>query len=180
TYSIKPGNFAKMVSKYKMTPEQMPQRYNAIEAELQTFITSFYFEKQRLASSGISLFDNNTETVNEIRNALVSQFSDLEIYEYIPYEISIPDILLYNKAKEIYLKSLESENRIIYESRAIIAEQEIRDAANFETLKKYGELLTEYPSLLDFFSVIEINCDSIIPKINIDLPKEPDQKNSGN
>ena len=101
----------------------------------------------------------------------------LEIIEFIPVEIYIPDVTLFNKAKEIYLSSIEIENKIISESRLKIAEQEIRDTANFETLRKYGELLTEYPSLIDFFSVIDINCDSIIPKLNLEIPDNIDKEN---
>ena len=170
SYGIRPKKLPDMVDKYKLTPDQITIRYNAIDAELQSFITSFYIEKQRLSDSVGIPYDNNKETTEEVKKVLSGQFPDLEIYEYIAYEISLPDIRLYNKGRDIYLHSLDNENRIISESRTKIAEQEIRDAANFETLKKYGELLTEYPALIDFFSVIEINCDSIIPKVNIDLP----------
>lgn len=177
TYNIKPDHFPTMVEDFKLEPDQMSQRYTAINASIQLFIVDFYKNKAEDSNYSIKLFESSNEILNELLPVLSKNFPALEIIEFIPAEISIPDVLLYSKAKEIYLSSLEIENKVISESRLKIAEQEIRDTANFETLKKYGELLNEYPSLIDFFSVIEINCDSIIPKLNLEIPHKIDKEN---
>lgn len=170
TYSIRPESFPSMVSELRLDPDQMPLRYKAINADIKLFIVEYYKNKSLESGNTIKFFDNNNEVSSELISALGKKFPSIDFKEFIPVAISLPDKTLYNKAKEIYLSSLELENRVISESRLKIAEQEIRDTANFETLKKYGELLNEYPSLIDFFSVIEINCDSIIPKLNFEIP----------
>lgn len=177
TYSIKPETFPSMVAELRLDPDQMHLRYKTINADIQLFIGEYYKNKSLESNNTIKLFDNNNEISSELLSALFKNFPSLDFKEFIPVEISIPDTTLYNKAKEIYLSSLELENKVISESRIKIAEQEIRDTANFETLKKYGELLNEYPSLIDFFSVIEINCDSIIPKLNLEIPSQIEKQN---
>ena len=177
TYEIKLDHFPAMVANFKLDPDQMAQRYKAINASIQLFIADFYKKKSEDSYYSIKLFESSNEILNELLPVMSKNFPTLEIIEFIPVEISIPDVELFSKAKEIYLSSLEIENKIISESRLKIAEQEIRDTANFETLKKYGELLNEYPSLIDFFSVIEINCDSIIPKLNLEIPSNIDKGN---
>ena len=155
----------------------MDLRYKAIDADIQLFIVEYYQNISLESNNTIKLFDNNHEITSELLSALVKNFSSLDFKEFIPVAISLPDTTLYNRAKDFYLSTLELENEVISESRIKIAEQEIRDTANFETLKKYGELLTEYPSLIDFFSVIEINCDSIIPKLNLEIPAQTEKQN---
>ena len=166
-----------MVKDFKLDPDQMSQRYKAVNASIKLFIADFYKRKAENSNYSIKLFQSSDEILNELLPSLSKSFPALEIIEFIPVEISIPDVILFSKAKEIYLLSLELENRVISESRIKIAEQEIKDTANFETLKKYGELLNEYPSLIDFFSVIKINCDSIIPRLNLEIPSHIDKQN---
>lgn len=180
TYSIKLDHFPTMVENFLLDPDQMPLRYKAINADIQLFISEYYKELAESSAYPIDIFYSNNEIVNKLGPALSKNFPALDIIEFIPVEISIPDALLYIRAKEIYLESIKIENNSISESRLIIADQKIRDAANFETLKKYGELFTEYPSLIDFFSVIEINCDSIIPKLNLEIPDDIDKQNELN
>lgn len=176
TYSIKPDKFPSMVAEFRLDPDQMDLRYKAINADIQLFIIEFYQDKSLGSNNTIKLFENSNEISSELLSSLIKNFTSLDFIEFIPVTISIPDTTLYNKAKDIYLSSLELENKVISESRLKMAEQEILDTANFETLKKYGELLTEYPSLIDFFSVIEINCDSIIPKLDLEIPSENEKK----
>ncbi len=176
TYSIKPAAFPSMVAELRLDPDQMHLRYKAINADIQLFIVEYYKNKSLESNNATNLFDNNKFS-SELLSALVKNFSSLDFKEFIPVAISLPDTTLYNRAKDFYLSTLELENKVISESRIKIAEQEIRDTANFETLKKYGELLTEYPSLIDFFSVIEINCDSIIPKLNLEIPAQTEKQN---
>jgi hypothetical protein len=176
TYSIKPDKFPSMVIEFRLDPDQMDLRYKAINADIQLFIIEYYQDMSLVSNNTIKLFENSNDISSELLSSLIKKFPSLDFNEFIPVTISIPDTTLYNKAKDIYLSSLELENKVISESRIKIAEQEIRDTANFETLKKYGELLNEYPSLIDFFSVIEINCDSIIPKLNLEIPSQIDKQ----
>lgn len=177
TYSINPETFARMVSEFRLEPDQLHQRYKVINADIHFFVVEYYKNKAKKSNYSMKLFDSNSEISNKLLSALSKNFPALNFKNFIPAEISIPDTALYEKAKEIYLLTLELENRVISKSRILIAEQEIIDTANFETLKKYGELLNEYPSLIDFFSVIEINSDRIIPKLNFNLPADIQSQN---
>ena len=167
TYIIKPDFFPSMVAEFLIEPDQMDLRYKSIDADIQLFIVDFYKNKVK---------DINNEISKELLTALSKNFPGLNFKDFIPVHIFLPDMTLYNKAKEIYILSLELENKVISESRLKIAEQEVIDTANFETLRKYGELLTEYPSLIDFFSVIEVDCDNIIPRLDFEVPVDTDKQ----
>ena len=172
TYSIQLSNFPKMVSKFNLTPDQMPEKYKELNADIQLSISDFYKNKAMDANYSVNSFYNSSELSKELLNILKNKFPSLIFFEFVPSSIKIPDAVLYNKSKEIFLSSIELENKVLSETKIKVAEQEIIDNANFETLKKYGQLLNEYPSLIDLFSVIDFDSDTIFPKLNIDLPED--------
>ena len=167
TYSINLNNFPKLVSDLNLDPEQMPKIYIEKKADIQLFISDFYKNKAMDTNYGIDFFYNSREMSNELVVLLSKNFPLLIFENFIPSIIRIPDPILYNKAKKTYLASIDLQNKIISETKIKIAEQEIIDNSNFDTLKKYGELLKQYPSLIDLFAVIDINSDTIFPKLVI-------------
>ena len=168
TYSINLSKFPKMVADLKLSPDKMENKYNEFNADIQLYISNFYKNKAVDGDFAIDFFYSSTELSEELFSLLSTNFPTLEFIEFIPKYFKIPDAILYNKAKQIYLSSIELQNKVISESKLKAAEQEILDNANFETLKKYGELLNEYPSLIEFFSVIDFNSETIFPKIEIE------------
>lgn len=171
SYSIKLSSFPKMVSDMNLIPDQMPDKYKEISSGIQFFVSDFYKNKAVDANYSVNSFYSGLDLSNELLILLSKKYPFLNFSEFIPSYIKIPDAILYNKAKEIYLYSIELENKVISETKIKIAEQKILDNANFETLTKYGQLLKDYPSLIDLFSVIDFNSDTIFPKLNIELPE---------
>jgi len=172
TYSINLKIFPKMVSDLALTPEDMKKKYNELNGEIQLFISNFYKNKFLESNYSANTFYNVNESNTELLNSLSGNFPSLVFIKFVPVQIIIPDAVLYIKAKEIYLSTIKLQNKIISESKLKIAEQEIIDNANFETLKKYGELLNQYPSLIDLFSVLDINSDGIFPKLNVEISED--------
>jgi len=172
TYIINLTNFPKIVSDLKLTPDQLGKKYNELNADIQLYISNFYKSKAVDSNSTLNSFYNSTELSQELTKLLSSKFPQLDFLDFVPSYIKIPDAILYTKAKGIYLTSIELQNKVLSESKIKVAEQEILDNANFETLKKYGELLNDYPSLIELFSVIDFNSETMFPKLNIELPEE--------
>lgn len=166
SYEINLTRFPKMVSDLKLSPDQLETKYNELNEEIKLFVSNFYKNKATINNFAIDFFYNNNEISGELLDRLASNFQTLEFIEFLPKKFKIPDAILYNKAKQNYLDSIKLQNKVISESKLKVAEQEIIDNANFETLKKYGELLNEYPSLIELFSVIEFNSETIFPKFN--------------
>ncbi len=170
-FKIKPDKFPLLVEESGLSPDQMDRKYKLITADIESFISNFYKSKSHNTSISIDGSYKSDENSKELLSALTKEYPYLSFSSFIPENIVIPDIVLYKKAKELYFASLELQNDIISKTKTKIAEQEIIDNANFETLKKYGELLKEYPSLIDLFSVINIDASGIIPQPNLELPK---------
>jgi hypothetical protein len=170
SYKLRLETLPGFVEKYGLSPEQLPERYKVINSDIQLFISNYLINSLKPSDK---ILENEKNISKDIIIALNKNFPVLEIFEFIPSTIIIPDSDLYSKAKELYLSSIEMENKVISESKLKIAEQKIRDNANFETLKKYGELLTQYPELIEFFAVIDFDGDSIIPDLSLDILEKP-------
>ncbi len=174
-YNINLSSFSKMVSDFNLIPDQMSDKYKELNTGIQFFVSDFYKNKAVDVNYSVNSFYNSNEVSKELLTLLSKKYPFLNFIDFIPSYIKIPDAKLYNKAKEIYISSIELENKIISETKIKIAEQKILDNANFETLKKYGQLLNEYPSLIDLFSVIDFDSETIFPKLNIELPEDTDE-----
>ncbi len=172
TFQINPDNFPKLVEKSSLSPDQMDQKYKSIIADIKLFVSDFYKNKAQNSNYSADSFYKSEENSKELLTSLSKKFTYLKFSNFIPVNISMPDIKLYKTAKERYYASLDMQKEIISKTKIKIAEREIIDNANFETLKKYGELLKEYPSLIDLFSVMNIDASGIISKPNIELPKD--------
>jgi hypothetical protein len=172
SYAIKLESFPEIVANLSLKPDQIPNIYNKYNADIQLYISEYYKNKATENNSTSNIFYNNKELSEQVLSSLSKRFPFLEFFDFIPSSIIIPDAVLYNKAKEIYLSGIQLQNKVISETKLKVAEQEIIDNANFETLKKYGELLNEYPSLIDLFSVIDFNSASILPIPVLDIQKE--------
>jgi len=162
--------FPEIVSELKLSPDQMKNFYIEQNANIQLYISDFLINKATNSNYSVDFFYNSSDLSKEILTLLSNQFPFILFTEFIPSKIVVPDAVLYNKAKEIYLASINLQDKVISETKIKVAEQEIIDNANFETLKKYGELLKLYPSLIDLFAVIDINSDTIFPQLNIESP----------
>jgi hypothetical protein len=82
------------------------------------------------------------------------QFPDIIIEDIYPVEIKIPDPDLYNEAKRIFIALARA--REAKDVEAIRAEQ-----TNLDILAKYGELLTEYPVLIQYLYLKELKGQAV-------------------
>jgi len=171
TFQIKPNDFPLLVKELSLNPDQMDQKYKSMTADIELFISNYYKNKAQNTNIFADVFYKSDELSTELLSSLSKEYPHLSFSKFIPVNIVIPDTVLYKKAKELYYASLDMQNNIISKTKTKIAEQEIIDNANFETLKKYGELLKQYPSLIDLFSVMNIDASGIIPQPNLELPK---------
>ncbi|MDR1931720.1 MAG: hypothetical protein LBQ57_02745 [Spirochaetales bacterium] len=77
----------------------------------------------------------------------------LEVTGLAPLEMTFPDAALYAKGRELYLERADSRKQTLRESAGDMMSSALREDARMESLKKYGELLTQYPILLDFLKI---------------------------
>ncbi len=88
-----------------------------------------------------------------LSDSLSATFDNLEIVSVMPIEISLPDVLLYQRAREMYFAAMEARQEAIEDAMSEASTQEVVEEARLGTLRRYGEVLTEYPVLLDYFGL---------------------------
>ena len=78
----------------------------------------------------------------------------------------MPDFDLYIAAKELYLDLARKRKESLEAALEQISWTESRTQAHFDALQRYGELITQYPSLLDLIELKEGNLGSILEDID--------------
>jgi len=88
---------------------------------------------------------------DSVKGRIQEQLSDVEILSFETVNASFPDIELYKKAKEKYIENLEKKQEMIAQQEKESTDFNNKIDQRIELLKKYGELLTQYPVLIEYF-----------------------------
>ncbi|MFP3958724.1 MAG: hypothetical protein ACLFUX_01010 [Spirochaetaceae bacterium] len=89
----------------------------------------------------------------ELTDALAEEFSDLEFLQVVPTRVSVPDFDLYEAGRSLYFETVEARRAAIAEDAFEAEERRITEESRLGTLREYGEVLSEFPVLLDYFSM---------------------------
>jgi hypothetical protein len=89
----------------------------------------------------------------ELAGRLAEEFADLEIISAVPTTLSVPDFDLYEAARSLYFETVDARRGAIAERAFTAEERRITEETRLETLRRYGEVLSEFPVLLDYFSL---------------------------
>ena len=106
----------------------------------------------------------------ELTDRLAEAFPDLEIISAVPTTISLPDFSLYEAGRSLYFDSIEARRSAIAEQAYEAEERRITEESRLETLRRYGEVLTEYPTLLDYFS---LTAEQGVDPLDLEAIREP-------
>ncbi|MDR1180098.1 MAG: hypothetical protein LBK44_06300 [Spirochaetales bacterium] len=88
-----------------------------------------------------------------VAGALEAAYPSLEVTGILPVRITLPDTALYAKGRELYLEQVSAKKEAIRQSASQMMSHIQREDERMESLKKYGELLTQYPVLMDFLKI---------------------------
>ncbi|MFP4564887.1 MAG: hypothetical protein ACOC4A_01655 [Spirochaetota bacterium] len=88
-----------------------------------------------------------------LSDRLAEDFPDLEIISAVPTTVSLPDFALYEAARSLYFETIDARRNAVAEEAFNAEQRRLTDESRLETLRRYGEVLTEYPTLLDYFSL---------------------------
>ncbi|MFW5843649.1 MAG: hypothetical protein ACOCW6_06960 [Spirochaetota bacterium] len=152
TYRINPEELPRLLEEGVVEGSDVADWYDSmndsIEAEaLELVSEAMESVSETSAGERVSLFAESME------ERLVGAVPDAEIVSVLPRRISLPDIGLYREARELYLGAMEVRGEAIEEAMASASTEEVFEEARLATLRRYGEVLSEYPVLLEYFSL---------------------------
>ncbi|MBN2618369.1 MAG: hypothetical protein JXR64_08685 [Spirochaetales bacterium] len=112
--------------------------------EIQNILKSFI--KDRIINS-------ETLTVNTSAREYIQERYPYFIIDDIFINFSLPDMYLYNSARNRYLQNIEMQTSAEEKYLTDVLEQQNRENLKLELLKKYGEVFTQYPIMIEYLKV---------------------------
>ena len=172
-YRIMPAELASALAEERTTPEGMESYTQSLESSLRS-------AAKGAAVTALEGLGRDPEvgallTVTQsVRDNLRSQLSELEILEVSVASAEIPDLFVYNTARENYRAIQEGRRSGLRETARDAAAERVIDEERRRALEEYGRILQEYPVLLDYFRLI---AESGADPLNLELLQSALQEN---
>lgn len=97
----------------------------------------------------------------DFTNTVQSRFPEITDFSCSIYNVDYPDLDLYLSAKNLYQNYLARQGEILTEQAAAETARINSAQQRYDELKRYGELLSEYPVLIQYLA-IEKGLDEVI------------------
>ena len=150
---------------YRLVEEQLPvllENGDIDNENLEVFYSEAQAEYLKIIKEGCGDFfsenlaiDNSSygELENILLEKLKGRYPYLEVRSFVVKYINFPDMELYNEAKDLFSQIMErrKEAEIATEKWAI--ESKVNLDTKIDILTQYGELLSKYPILVDYFAL---------------------------
>ena len=152
SFSIRPDNLPLLSSAEILnSQEDLEALEQDYALRLESFIQRHVYSLLVNDSAIQTLFI--TGNLPEIAGEIQTAFPELEHISCNFRVVQYPDIQLYNNLKELYEEFLAAQRRILESDLTLRAEYHVNSRLRFGELEKYGELLSRFPVLLEFFTM---------------------------
>lgn len=152
-YRIRASELPRLAREQGLRPADLEEWYNdyddRITDQARGLVREVYTEAQEESPGRIHL----ASLEKELTDAFAEEFSDLEFLQVVPTRVSVPDFDLYEAGRSLYFETVEARRAAITEDAFEAEERRITEESRLGTLKRYGEVLSEFPVLLDYFSM---------------------------
>ncbi|MFP4637249.1 MAG: hypothetical protein ACLFM6_02300 [Spirochaetaceae bacterium] len=152
-YRIRASELPRLAREQGLRPADLEEWYDDYDDRItdraRGLVREVYTEAQEESPGRIHL----ASLEKELTDALAEEFSDLEFLQVVPTRVSVPDFDLYEAGRSLYFETVEARRAAIAEDAFEAEERRITEESRLGTLKRYGEVLSEFPVLLDYFSM---------------------------
>lgn len=152
-FTVRPEALPDLLREHHVTPDTIGSWYEDVFSRCLTEGTAMIESRLRQASSGDSPELLQMSLGQDLRERLADLFPMLDVHSVTPETMRLPDFDLYRRGKDMYMALMtekqESEAGALRQSSEFFVTESVR----LDMLKKYGELLTEYPVLLDYMKI---------------------------
>lgn len=153
SYRVRAEELPRLAREEDLHPAGLEEYYARYDARIadraRAVLTRLYAQAAGAEAGTIAL----SSLEDEITDRLAEDFPDLEIVSAVPVAVTVPDFGLYEAARSLYFETIDARRAAISEQTFAAEERRITEESRIETLRRYGEILTEYPVLLDYFSL---------------------------
>lgn len=151
TVSIAPEALPELAEDEGVRPENLESWY---ETTIDSLRTNAVDKLVNLLSSGDAVDELSIESIErELLDYLSRRLTQVRIKRVALRSYRVPDFALYQEARSLYHEQLEAETDALIAAAAARADRQARDDEIQRSLRSYGEVLDEYPILLEYFQL---------------------------
>ena len=163
-YKIKEDSLYDMATSGVLGDGGLDQFYASVKDQIQNAAASLLGEEMAKAMAGNTFSQKALE--ESVKARIADQLADVEILSFETVEARFPDVELYKAAKAKYMENMAKKQEIAAQQEKETNDFNTKIDQRIELLKKYGELLTQYPILIEYFKTKN---ESLLPEgLNID------------
>jgi hypothetical protein len=175
TYSLRPEELPRLVKEESLTSETLDDYYLEIEQRINSGISA-YIENRISRNEDVSAGDFKTAAFEEaLVEKIQSELPYVAIRSAAITELKVPDIELYKAARAYYFDLLETRQET--ETATLEREREwvVSQESKLAVLRKYGELFTEYPGLIQYMALGKNEqIENLLPQIDLGEATAPE------
>jgi hypothetical protein len=164
-YALVAEKLPELVRERGLRDDGLDELYADLDRELTNRVLRFIESRIESADTEVFMSRGFAET---LKKDLQDSSEHVEILQVSLNDLMLPDIRLYRSSRDYYLGLLEARRKT--ETAALEREREwmVSEESKLEVYRKYGELFTEYPGLVNFLALCEgENLDKVLPAIDL-------------
>ena len=163
TMNIKTEKLPTLVKTIGITDQDDLEAYLTTQADTiaQSVITYVIEESVNDSNYVVQASLSDTELIDGINTAV--KFPNLEISAIKVNNITLPDIIMYNHAKESYTTYQDTIQIYIDEAAVLEGSQAAKDYLEIERLARLGRVIADYPELVSYMAVSSGNVKYELP-----------------
>jgi hypothetical protein len=151
---------------FLLKPEMLPalteKNILSDEASLQTYTNSLAEKISAYVVQQLQLYSTDSSFIESIQgntlpadfiDDVASQFPEISDFSCTINSVKFPDADLYQSAKNLYQNYLARQGELLMEQAATAAAEKNTARRRYDEMKRYGELLTEYPVLIQYMAI---------------------------
>lgn len=148
SFRIRPSHLPE-VAQQDVEPDELDDWYEGLEGPVREALISVLMDAASEAPGAPSRAGLSEAATSRLQ----SRFAELEFVSVSPRSMDFPDYELYARAKALYLSALEAQEAGVAEAEEQAAFTLTQQRSRIELLREYGQVLSEYPVLLDYFTM---------------------------
>ena len=173
SFTIRPQALSKLVAEQRLVPEKLDEFYDRISTSIATRATAVLNTLARSEDYAVMLSSVSPEIGETLLSQMAGSFGEIDLHRVLPTRVELPDVELYQTAKEQFITVAKSREQSRIEQMEVTVRTATRIEQHFEVIERYGTLLSTYPVLIDLFELKGGRLDEILSEIDsMDLPAD--------
>lgn len=152
-YTVKPEALPNLARQQALLPDDLSAYLDVIDSVLNQRIAAIIVGLLEREEVRISVTGGYADVEESLQTRLPQAFEELQILSVDVTDLSLPDLGLYERARDAYLSYVDNRSEALSSAAQAVAMDQAESARDLDLLEHYGRILDNYPVLLDYFAL---------------------------